>query len=103
MKEIISAPSTPPVVLQHMARMDASYAATFSEEEIRQHAQIAEKIDDDTLAIVDASPIDQNRWRVTVIGYDYLGELITYLRVIVCIWDGHNRQPCFYLRTIDSN
>ena len=64
-----------PQVLHHLARMDTSYAAIFSQAEIRQHALLAEKIDNDCLAIVDARPLDDIRWRVTVVGYDYLGEL----------------------------
>jgi glutamate-ammonia-ligase adenylyltransferase len=64
-----------PQVLQHLARMDASYAETFSQAEIHQHALLVDKIDNDCLAIVDARPLDDIRWRVTVVGYDYLGEL----------------------------
>jgi glutamate-ammonia-ligase adenylyltransferase len=74
-KGAIASVPEPPEVLEHIARMDASYAATFSEEEIRQHARMAEEVDKKTLAIVDARPAGDSRWKVTVIGYDYLGEL----------------------------
>lgn len=74
-KAAISSVPAPPEVKEHLARMDASYAATFSEEEIRQHARLAEKINRNTLAVVEAAQIDPARWRVTVIGFDYLGEL----------------------------
>jgi len=77
---------------QHLARMEASYTATFSEEEIRKHAALAGQLGDEQLVFVDASPNDsggpgQNSatgpsptsagtgWRVTVVAYDYLGEL----------------------------
>jgi glutamate-ammonia-ligase adenylyltransferase len=64
-----------PELLQHIARMDASYSATFSHPEIQQHALLASKIDNQTIAIVDAAPLEDARWRVTVVGYDFLGEL----------------------------
>ena len=64
-----------PELLQHVTRMDVSYSATFSQAEIQQHALIASKIDNQTVAIVDATPLEDGRWRVTVVGYDYLGEL----------------------------
>jgi hypothetical protein len=47
-------------LLQHIARMDASYSATFSQEEIQQHALLAGKIDNQTIAIVDACGV--GRW-----------------------------------------
>jgi glutamate-ammonia-ligase adenylyltransferase len=75
MEPVFPAASTPPEVVQHISRMDASYAATFSKEEIEQHARIAEKINAETLVIVDAKALEADRWQVTVIGYDYLGEL----------------------------
>ena len=74
-KTLRLSPQTSPQVLQHIARMDASYSATFSQEEIQQHAQLASQIDNQTIAIVDAMPLEEDRWRVTVVGYDYLGEL----------------------------
>jgi glutamate-ammonia-ligase adenylyltransferase len=68
-------PHSSPQVIQHISRMDASYTATFSPEEIKQHAHLINKINSETIVIVDAKPLDDSRWRVTVIGYDYLGEL----------------------------
>ena len=64
-----------PEILQHVARMDVSYKATFSPEEILQHAHLAAKLDKDTAAIVDSVLLDGSRWRITVVGYDALGEL----------------------------
>jgi [glutamine synthetase] adenylyltransferase / [glutamine synthetase]-adenylyl-L-tyrosine phosphorylase len=64
-----------PQTLQHMARMDTSYSASFSLEEIQQHAYLADKLDSGSVAIVDVKPLDNIRWQVTVVGYDYLGEL----------------------------
>ncbi len=64
-----------PQLLQHISRMDASYSETFSQAEIRQHAWLASKLDNQNAALVDASPMEGGRWRVTVVAYDYLGEL----------------------------
>ena len=74
-KELANLPGASPQMFQHVARMDASYTATFSPEEIQQHALLIDKIRGDSIVIVDAKPLDNTRWRVTVVGYDYLGEL----------------------------
>jgi len=74
-KNRIALPQNSPQMLEHIARMDASYSATFSQKEIQQHALLASKIDNQTVAIVDAIALEDGRWRVTVVGYDYLGEL----------------------------
>ena len=73
--ELTTIPKASPLVLQHIARMDASYAATFTIEEIQQHAHFAAKVNRESIAIIDARPLDDERWRVTVVGYDYPGEL----------------------------
>jgi [glutamine synthetase] adenylyltransferase / [glutamine synthetase]-adenylyl-L-tyrosine phosphorylase len=64
-----------PQVLQHIARMDTSYAATFSLEEIQQHAHLASQLNSETIVVVSAAPLNQIHWRVTVVGYDFPGEL----------------------------
>jgi [glutamine synthetase] adenylyltransferase / [glutamine synthetase]-adenylyl-L-tyrosine phosphorylase len=66
---------TPPQVVQHIARLGADYVDSFSSEEIQHHADMARGINEEKLAIVEAQPIDKMTWRVTVIGYDYPGEL----------------------------
>jgi glutamate-ammonia-ligase adenylyltransferase len=65
----------PPDIQQHLTRMDPSYAATFSEEEIKQHAALAKQLDEHTLVKVDAISLDDENWRVTIVAYDYLGAL----------------------------
>jgi glutamate-ammonia-ligase adenylyltransferase len=55
--------------------MDPSYATTFSEQDIKHHATLAERLDDDHLVEVEAVPLDDGHWRVTIVGYDYPGEL----------------------------
>jgi glutamate-ammonia-ligase adenylyltransferase len=74
-KELANLAGSSPQILQHVARMDASYTATFSPEEIQQHSLLIDKIKGDLTVLVDAKPLDDTRWRVTVVGYDYLGEL----------------------------
>ncbi len=78
-----SAPSEPesahsepsPMVSQHLARMDASYSEVFSPQDIQQHAELAQKLSESVPAVVQAVALDEATWRVTVVGYDYPGEL----------------------------
>jgi glutamate-ammonia-ligase adenylyltransferase len=69
--------SEPEYVMNHILKMDASYSAIFSREEIIQHAIIANQINKNNLAVVNvtSNPIEENQWEVTVVAYDYLGEL----------------------------
>jgi [glutamine synthetase] adenylyltransferase / [glutamine synthetase]-adenylyl-L-tyrosine phosphorylase len=65
----------PKQVIQHVARLGSDYVDSFSPEEIQHHADLARGINDQTLAIVAAQSIGKDTWRVTVVGYDYPGEL----------------------------
>jgi len=65
----------PAEVRRHVERMDPSYEAVFSAEEIARHTALAGQLDANTLVEVDASPLDEERWRVTVVAYDFPGEL----------------------------
>ncbi len=60
-------------VLHHVARMDQAYAATFSPDEITFHTRLIEQVTRDKPVIVETSPMEENCWQVTVVGYDYLG------------------------------
>jgi glutamate-ammonia-ligase adenylyltransferase len=73
--ELENLPDASPQMLQHIARMDTSYAVSFSPEEIRQHTRLVNKIKGETIVVVDAKPLENDQWRVTVVGHDYLGEL----------------------------
>ncbi len=64
-----------PAVRQHLSRMERSYSETFSDPDIERHARLAEQIDDRNPVIVEAAPLEDETWRVTIVGYDYLGEL----------------------------
>jgi glutamate-ammonia-ligase adenylyltransferase len=64
-----------PDVPRHLARMDPSYALAFSSEAIKRHAALADQLDEDHLVKVEAAALDDGRWRVTIVAYDYPGEL----------------------------
>ncbi|HET9910798.1 MAG TPA: hypothetical protein VFQ13_02855 [Anaerolineales bacterium] len=64
-----------PQVVQHIARLGADYAESFSAAEIQHHADLARGINEQTPAIVEAHSLGKETWRVTVVGYDYPGEL----------------------------
>ncbi len=61
--------------LEHRARMDASYSTIFSDEEIRHHAMLAAQLDRNHLVEVTAHALKSSRWEVTIVAYDYPGEL----------------------------
>ncbi|MGQ9584382.1 MAG: glutamine synthetase adenylyltransferase [Anaerolineae bacterium] len=86
-------PYPAPGVQNHVERMDPSYAATFSEQDIQRHAALAGTLDEDHLVRVDAAPLDDGRWRVTIIAYDYPGELSLICGLLflygLTICDGH--------------
>ena len=65
----------PPEVRQHIERMDPTYEATFSAHDVRRHAALVGQLDATHLACVDANPLEEEAWRVTVIAFDYPGEL----------------------------
>ncbi len=69
------APPASPQVLKHLSRLDTSYSSVFTPDEIRQHAVLADRLEGDHPAAVDTVRLDDGRWRVTVIAYDYPGEL----------------------------
>lgn len=89
-----SQPSFPsPEISQHLLRLEPSYIETFSAEEIQQHAALAKQLDDHTLAKVEAIPLGNDCWRVTIVAYDYLGELSVICGLLFIygfdILDGH--------------
>jgi glutamate-ammonia-ligase adenylyltransferase len=58
-----------------LSQMDASYTALFGEDQIQRHAEMAERLGDQNLVEVEAVELAQQRWRLTIVGYDYVGEL----------------------------
>ena len=65
----------PEEIHRHLRRMDASYALTFSETDIQRHANLADQLDAERLAVVDVEPLNGVQYRITIVGYDYPGEL----------------------------
>jgi glutamate-ammonia-ligase adenylyltransferase len=88
-------PGGPPasMVARHLARLVPSYAATFSRDEIREHAAMAARLGDNNPVEVEATDLGAGYWRVTVVGYDYLGELSLICGLLFgngfSIMDGH--------------
>ena len=62
-------------VHRHLDRMSPSYSEVYSAEEISRHAAMAARLTDDNPAEVDFSSQPDGRWRVTVVAYDFPGEL----------------------------
>jgi len=60
---------------EHVARLSPSYAATFSPAEIARHAKMAEQLGDRNPVEIAAEHLEGDAWRVTIVAYDYLGEL----------------------------
>lgn len=59
----------------HLTRLQPSYLTTFNEEEIARHVELIEQLSDETPVTVETRALDAARWRVTIVGYDALGEL----------------------------
>jgi [glutamine synthetase] adenylyltransferase / [glutamine synthetase]-adenylyl-L-tyrosine phosphorylase len=62
-------------VARHLRRMAPSYAETFSGEEVRRHTEMADDLGADNLVILEATPLERDLWQVTIVAYDYPGEL----------------------------
>ncbi|MCB9098809.1 MAG: ACT domain-containing protein [Anaerolineales bacterium] len=65
----------PAELLSHLAQMHASYLKTFSPKEIEHHAALMSDLSDRQPVRVEAAPLPDGFWRVTIVGFDYLGEL----------------------------
>ncbi len=66
---------TLPDLLPLLVRMPPAYVTAFNEADIAYHARLMEQLDEHHLVKVEAAPLDNGLWRVTIVGYDYLGEL----------------------------
>ncbi len=60
---------------RHLDRMAPSYSERFRPDEIARHAYLANQLNQTNLVEVDAHPLSNDYWQVTVIAYDYPGEL----------------------------
>jgi len=59
----------------HRPHMEPSYAATFSEAEIDRHTELLRRLSEKNIVEVEAAPLPDGRWQVTVVGFDFLGDL----------------------------
>ena len=55
--------------------MPAAYVTTFNKSEIERHAALADQLDKNHPVKVEATPLADKRWQVTIVGYDYIGQL----------------------------
>jgi glutamate-ammonia-ligase adenylyltransferase len=72
-----SAAATDEEISQHRARMSPSYVERFGEAEIKRHAALSGQLGPERLAVVvvDAHPMTRPAWEVTIVAYDFPGEL----------------------------
>ena len=80
MKKLASQQPTPansslPDVNQHRSRMSPSYTETFTEEDIARHASLAARLDRQHLASVDGRALADDTWQISIVAYDFPGEL----------------------------
>ncbi len=64
-----------PDVRAHVERMAASYREAFDAATVAHHAALAARLSPENLAEVEARPLGNNLWEITIVAYDYLGEL----------------------------
>lgn len=62
-------------VEQHLARMVHSYSQAFSPLEIVRHSELAQLVSDDNLMVLEPVALGRDEWKITIIAYDYHGEL----------------------------
>lgn len=67
--------TTPPEVHRHIDRMAPSYAERFRPDEISRHAALAGQLSQTNLVQVDARLLPDDYWQVTIVAYDFPGEL----------------------------
>ncbi len=63
------------VASRHLDRMGDSYADVFDRAEIEHHAQLAQQLGSENLVEVATERLGDDLWRVTVVAFDYPGEL----------------------------
>jgi [glutamine synthetase] adenylyltransferase / [glutamine synthetase]-adenylyl-L-tyrosine phosphorylase len=60
---------------EHIARMEPSYAETFSQADIEHHAALLDRLSSENIVEIDARPIEGELWKLTVAGFDQVGDL----------------------------
>ncbi len=70
-----ASPAPDPAVHRHLDRMAPSYAERFSPAEVARHAELAGQLDNEHPVEVDALRREDGSWQVTVVAFDFPGEL----------------------------
>ncbi|HVP20276.1 MAG TPA: hypothetical protein VMS73_00290 [Anaerolineaceae bacterium] len=71
----VQGPSNPLQIHWHMDRMAPSYAEVYSLKEINRHAVLAGRLTDGNPVEIDAVQLADGTWQVTVVAFDFPGEL----------------------------
>lgn len=58
-----------------LQRLDGDYLASFSTKERKRHSELFERLSQDTPICVETTPLGNQKWKVTIVGHDYPGEL----------------------------
>lgn len=56
-------------------RLHQVYSEMFNTEQMDHHARLTEQLDEQHPVVVDARKLTRSRWQVTIVGYDFPGEL----------------------------
>ena len=60
---------------RHLDRMTPSYSETYSQHEIARHAELAGRLSENHLLELDAEQEPGGMWKITIVAFDYPGEL----------------------------
>ncbi|MEZ6052232.1 MAG: glutamine synthetase adenylyltransferase [Planctomycetaceae bacterium] len=59
----------------HLGTAAVSYEEYFSDEKIDEHIRLLSELDEQNVVRVQAIPLDESRWELTVVGFDQMGDL----------------------------
>jgi glutamate-ammonia-ligase adenylyltransferase len=62
-------------VEKHIARLAPTYAEVFDNEEIEHHAKLVSRLSKENLVELEIKEIQSNQWKISIISYNYFGEL----------------------------
>ncbi|MFG0336282.1 MAG: glutamine synthetase adenylyltransferase, partial [Maioricimonas sp. JB049] len=65
----------PRTVAVHLGDAASTYEELFSREQAERHLMLLDRLDEETITRIDARPVADGRWELTIVGYDQLGDL----------------------------
>ncbi len=68
-------PDAAATIPDHVARMEPTYGRVFDERQIATHADLLAELTAERVVRVAAGEIPGGRWRVTIVGFDHIGDL----------------------------